>query len=76
VHRGVGKSPERVRIVGQKVGGDQGIFTGPDDLTAERAVGAATSIRSMTVRWHSTIVLAPTTPPLCQASLAIVRSAR
>jgi hypothetical protein len=42
VHRGVGKSPKRVRFVGQKVGGDQGIFPGRDDVTAERAVGAAT----------------------------------
>jgi hypothetical protein len=42
MHRGVRKSLERLRFVGQKVWGDQGIFAGPDDFTAERAVGAAT----------------------------------
>ena len=38
MHRGVGKAPERIRLVGQKVGSDEGVFDGPDDFSAERAL--------------------------------------
>lgn len=41
MHRGVREAPERVCFVRQKVGGDQGIFAGPDDFPAERAVSPA-----------------------------------
>lgn len=41
MHGGIRETPERVVLVGQKVGGSQGIVTEPDGFTAEHAVGLA-----------------------------------
>lgn len=41
VHRGVRKAPERVCVVGEEVGRDQGIFARPDHVAAERATSPA-----------------------------------
>jgi hypothetical protein len=41
MYRRVGKGPEWIGLVGQEVGRDQSILIWPDDLAAERAMGAA-----------------------------------
>jgi hypothetical protein len=41
MYRRVGKAPEWIGLVGQEVGRDQSILIRPDDLAADRAMGAA-----------------------------------
>jgi hypothetical protein len=41
MYRRVGKAPEWIGLIGQEVGRDQGSFIRPDDLSADRAMGAA-----------------------------------
>src|SRR5215217_8241801 len=54
MHGRIRKAPERVGLIGQEVGGNQGIFFRSNDLTADCAVGAAgsDSLHTRWMAWH------------------------
>jgi hypothetical protein len=41
VHDRVGEAPERVRVIGQEVGGDDDVLVGADRLMAQRTRGGS-----------------------------------